>query len=272
MVVDLWGPVDSRRNRQWSSLSDGEPRPVRYIFVGAVFVLFSVFISRLVGAVYLATQNPELATSSAALAAELDLWLHETAAGLLLVRVSQATALLSAVWFAARQFPGGWRALTQWGFSWKQDLALGLGLAVAFRLVTVFFTQTLALMGVEIPPLNNTGSIGGAGLAWAPMFSLLALTVTPLAQELFFRGLMLPTLARTSGAGVAVVASSLAYSLLYLQPTAQGTLYVGCTTFFLSVVAAGLFLNKRRMGAALIFHVGFNFTGITMFVISALTG
>ena len=74
----------------------------------------------------------------------------------------------------------------------------------------------------------------------------------PLAEEFFYRGMLLQGLRRRISDVAAVLVSSVLFALVHIQPI----LYPG--TFVLGVMAAVATLRTRRLGMAWAMHIGFN--------------
>ena len=74
----------------------------------------------------------------------------------------------------------------------------------------------------------------------------------PIAEEIFFRGLLLRAMEKTFGTKVAVVGSSLAFAATHFQFIQFPALFMAGLVFALLVVRTG------RLGAAIIGHMAFN--------------
>lgn len=84
------------------------------------------------------------------------------------------------------------------------------------------------------------------------LFSLVVAVGAPLAEEFFYRGMVLQGLRRHVSDVVAVLGSAALFALIHVQPV----LFPG--TFVLGLVAAIATLRTRRLGMACAMHVGFN--------------
>lgn len=106
-----------------------------------------------------------------------------------------------------------------------------------------------------------------------PALVITALTiviVAPLVEELFFRGLVLPTVrgdARgTASSVVAVIASAVIFALMHViaADTPQAALATGIASLTLGVGTGILAVTTNRLGGAILSHAVFNGSVIVM--------
>jgi hypothetical protein len=102
----------------------------------------------------------------------------------------------------------------------------------------------------------------------AYLLSILAVSVGPLMEELFFRGFMYPVLARRMGAVWAVLLTALPFGLLHLQQYgwAWGA---GLVIFLVGVVCGTVRAVTKSVAASFLVHVGYN--GMQMVIAIAVT-
>lgn len=104
-------------------------------------------------------------------------------------------------------------------------------------------------------------SASGAGIA---LLVLVVCVGAPFAEELFFRGLLLRSLDKRWGVGVALVGSSVVFALSHLQGVQLPALVVfGAVTGYLAI-------RTGRLGPAILCHAGFN--AWTVFQLLVLDG
>lgn len=174
------------------------------------------------------------------------------------------------------------------GLSFKPiDLAIGLGLAVWGKIMSIVFVAIAFAVTGEFPKSGNVDL--GDDRLWAALSGiLLASLLGPIVEEIFFRGLVLRGVRHdvlrgarsrreqpaTSGVQrialvVAVVASSAAFAGMHLQPAFDPSLLVALalSTFSLGVMHALITLVTGRLGSAIVSHVLFN--GISVAVLLA---
>lgn len=91
----------------------------------------------------------------------------------------------------------------------------------------------------------------------AYLLAIIAVTIGPLVEELFFRGLFYPVLARRWGAAWGVVLTSLPFALMHMPQYgyAWGALLV---IFIVGVVCGTVRAITQSVGASFLVHVGYN--------------
>jgi membrane protease YdiL (CAAX protease family) len=135
-----------------------------------------------------------------------------------------------------------------------KDVPNGIVIGVALQLLVLPIVYWPILRLTDVEPGASAEEL--VDLIDGPM-DLVILTVVvaigaPLAEEFFYRGMLLQGLRRRFPDIVAVLVSSGLFALVHIQPI----LYPG--TFVLGVVAAIATLKTRRLGMAWAMHIGFN--------------
>ena len=91
----------------------------------------------------------------------------------------------------------------------------------------------------------------------AYLLSIIAVTLGPLMEELFFRGFMYPVLARRMGAAWGVVLTALPFGLIHLPQ--YGWAWGAALVIVLVGVVCGIVRAvTRSVGASFLVHVGYN--------------
>lgn len=152
-----------------------------------------------------------------------------------------------------------WQAI-RWGWPRTEWKLLALGAAT---FVVLGLLQTLLPMPKDTPfehlfdrPLD------------AYLLAILAVSIGPLMEELFFRGLLYPVLARRMGVAWGIVLTALPFGLLHLPQ--YGWAWGAALVIFLVGVVCGIVRAvTRSVGASFLVHVGFN--GAQMLVAMAAT-
>lgn len=188
-----------------------------------------------------------------------------------------------SVWAIGVSLAGGWVGFVGWPIvasyrKGQRSLARDFGLEVrwvdvgwgalggvgAIAVSVVGGLLWRALTGDD-PPGNgdflpqNPGVVGGLAL-WV----LIAL-LTPIAEELFFRGLVLRAIGRRWTLPVGVVASSLVFGLLHFEGgdgIGHGLFIVGVTALYGAVFALLVVRSGGRLGASIIAHTCVNTLGV----------
>lgn len=140
-------------------------------------------------------------------------------------------------------------------------IAIGLGcqlimvpvLYLPFRLFNHHLEEQLGR-----PAQHLTGLAHGPGIA---VLGVLVVVGAPVVEELFFRGLLLRSLARRFGTGWAVPGSALLFGLAHYEPLQLLALLA------FGVVLAVLAVRTGRLGPGIFAHAAFN--AITVAVLAA---
>ncbi len=98
-------------------------------------------------------------------------------------------------------------------------LAASLGMNVAY----VALVQSSGLDLLQPPEIPSDVLFPGAGIVLT--FQALAIW-TPFTEEVFFRGFFYPGLVRRLGAGWALIASAVVFSLFHVDPRVMGPIFV----------------------------------------------
>jgi uncharacterized protein len=143
-----------------------------------------------------------------------------------------------------------WKAIrwnwpdTQWGLA-----ALGMG---AVMLVVLSMLQFVLPMPKETPFEHLFDRPRDAYL-----LALLAVSIGPLMEELFFRGFMYPVLARRIGAMWGILLTALPFGLLHLQQYGWAW-SIGLIIFLVGVVCGVVRATTKSVAASFLVHVGYN--------------
>lgn len=111
---------------------------------------------------------------------------------------------------------------------------------------------------LSAPAEDLLSTVDGGGLV---VMGIGVVVVAPIVEELFFRGLLLDTIRRRWGTATAVVASSLFFGAIHLQPLQFAGLTMAGLVFAVAVVRTG------RIGTAIAVHAGFNATTFVALVV-----
>ena len=138
------------------------------------------------------------------------------------------------------------------GKVWK-TMALGLALAVpAWIGATVLaFLAGLLFEAIGLPP-DNTILDSFLERADPTVILVAFIVVAPVAEELFFRGVVYNAWERERGAKVAILGSAALFALIH------GSVYALAPIFALGVALALLYRATRSLPATMALHAGFN--------------
>lgn len=102
----------------------------------------------------------------------------------------------------------------------------------------------------------------------AYLIALIATTLAPLMEELFFRGFMYPVIARRLGAAWGILLTSLLFALPHLQQYAWAWA-AGLVVFGVGIACGVVRAVTKSVGASFLVHVGYN--GMQMLLAVAVT-
>lgn len=109
---------------------------------------------------------------------------------------------------------------------------------------------------------SEPGLLGGLAL-W-----VLVAVLTPVAEELFFRGLMLRAVGRRFGLPIGIVASSLVFGLFHTSALSAAGLFIVVVTAAYGAVFAWLVVRAQgRLGPAIVAHAVVNTAGVLALVL-----
>ena len=158
--------------------------------------------------------------------------------------------VFGALWrlFAHHFRIGFFRALSwRWPVRWPMFLAGGVMLALA-----VEFGARLLPTPPELPidkmlrtPLD----------AW--LMCVFGVLIAPFAEEVFFRGLLFPALARHAGAVASLIMTSVLFGVIHGQQLAGAWIQVTCI-ILVSMVLTVIRWRFRSLASSTLVHVGYN--------------
>ncbi|MGO9087787.1 MAG: lysostaphin resistance A-like protein [Terriglobales bacterium] len=152
-----------------------------------------------------------------------------------------------------------WRAI-RWNWPAAHWKLLGLG---AVMLVVLSLLQSLLPMPKDTPFEHLFDRPRDAYL-----ISIIAVSIGPLMEELFFRGFLYPVLARQMGAVWGVLLTALPFGLIHL-PQYGWAWGAALVIFLVGVVCGAVRAATKSVGASFLVHVGYN--GTQMLIAVAAT-
>ena len=168
--------------------------------------------------------------------------------------------LLAVYLFAVRRAGGSWAAVGLNAFSWRW-LALAPFLT-ALEFAGMAFINTQLLWRFTGTPFENPQIetiTGGMRLTKIDLFLLLILVavIAPIAEELFFRGMLYPLLRQRWGVVLAIVASALIFGLVHFIPVLiPGLMFVGLILGWVrqrsNSVVPGMIIHALQNGIAIL--------------------
>ncbi len=93
------------------------------------------------------------------------------------------------------------------------------------------------------------------------LFVVAVVVVAPVVEEWFYRGMLLPTLARRFGTVAGAVSSSAVFALVHQEPILLPGLFV------LALLLSWLTIRTGRIGPAIVAHMAFNATTVVQLLV-----
>lgn len=152
---------------------------------------------------------------------------------------------------------GFWQAI-RWNWPRSEWRLLALGAAMFF---TLGLLQNLLPMPKDTPFEHLFDRPRDAYL-----LSIIAVTLGPLMEELFFRGFLYPVLARRMGVAWGIALTALPFGLIHL-PQYGWAWGAALVIFMVGVVCGVVRAVTRSVGASFLVHVGFNGTQMLIAVV-----
>jgi len=151
-----------------------------------------------------------------------------------------------------------WQAI-RWNWPQSEWKMLALGAAMFF---TLGLLQALLPMPKDTPFEHLFDRPRDAYL-----LAIIAVSLGPLMEELFFRGFMYPVLARRMGVAWGIALTALPFGLIHLPQ--YGWAWGAALVIFLVGVVCGMVrAATRSVGASFLVHVGFNGTQMLIAVVA----
>jgi membrane protease YdiL (CAAX protease family) len=162
-----------------------------------------------------------------------------------------------------RQLGVGFRPIDLWG--------IPIGVAGQFLVVALYAPFIKHLHNFDAPVKKLTGGSHGSGL-W--LIAVATVIVAPIAEELFFRGLLFRSLLNLAGAlrsprgrKIGVVTAVIADGVLFALAHGELAQLAGLALF--GMVLALVFLKTGRLGMSMAAHMSFNAVAIASLVASS---
>lgn len=136
---------------------------------------------------------------------------------------------------------------------------IGYPLVIAFAYL---WQQGLRYFGWEIEPQMALQALAEARLDWLWGYAVfVAVVLAPVAEEIVFRGLLLPPLSRRLGVATSVFTSSIIFSMIHFHLAAAGPLFV------FSVILSVAYIHTSSLIVPIVMHAVFNMVSIILFLI-----
>ncbi len=185
--------------------------------------------------------------------------------------VSLAMLALSVVAWVAVRYPAHVRALFGRARPGRRDVVFGIGAGLAaFVVISVGFGGLLQLLvrllQRELPPVQQELQALARDPSTAPLLLIGAALVAPLAEELFFRGMLYPALRNHLPAWPAIGLSGLAFAGTHYQDSLDGYLLVVVIIFPLGMVLAWLYERRGTIVVPVLAHAVYNLVQVVLLI------
>lgn len=141
-----------------------------------------------------------------------------------------------------------------------RDLPIGLGIGAACQLlVPVLYFALRPFMGErDVSEAARETLDRGRGALGVALVVALVVLVAPVAEEIYFRGLVLRASERSFGPTAALVGTSVLFALYHFQLLQFPALLL------LAVALGWIAMRTGRLGVPIVAHIGFNLTAVIL--------
>ena len=165
----------------------------------------------------------------------------------------------SVSWATKRKGTGSLR--TDFGLAMRwTDIPVGLAIGFVGQIAIILIVIPIyTLLGVDTDEVGQTAEKLADRAVHTPDVVLLLIVVVigaPIVEELFYRGLMLRSVERRWGSGVAITSTSVVFAAIHFQP------YDFLALALFSVLVSTLAVRAGRLGPGIWAHVAFNLTAV----------
>lgn len=163
--------------------------------------------------------------------------------------------ILAGTWLlVVRRYSAGWASLglrLPARAGWLPVMATMAGLAAIFVAAMIGLIWALSALGLPavLAPISPTPAPGD------PLFIATVLgsvALTPVAEEVLFRGVLYQSLRKRGGAAFGITVSALLFAAMHLRPAAAPELFV------LGVLLAVAFERTRSLYPSILLHAAYN--------------
>lgn len=151
---------------------------------------------------------------------------------------------------------GSGRPDRDFGLAFKPvDIAWAMAGFAAFWAFNAAATVIFTLVADGEPP-TNTDLVDSATTSTAALIALFIAVglVTPVVEELVFRGFVLRAIGKRYGAPIAIAGSSIPFGMMHFQGGWGGLWIIGLLSVYGAILALLTVRNDGRLGAAIICH------------------
>lgn len=243
----------ANQSAAWRSAAAGSremPGAAPWTWVDAVIIVAVLFAAYVASEATLSSSAVALMPEAGRIAARaLVLGLFAT------VEFIALTALARRHGMSLRQAFGSVGA-TRSGQDRIADGILVIGLLIGLRLISLLWGALARAVHLEVPAGDKLVEVFGAGPLGLALSALIVVLVTPVAEELIFRGVVQKGLAQRFGPWTAIAGAAAVFALLHFTP------WMFVPVFALGVAAGWLAWNRGSLWPAVALHVLYNGTAV----------
>lgn len=180
---------------------------------------------------------------------------------LILSGIPMYGSMVLSIWLlGVRKYRIPWRFLGFRRFNVTRGVFMALGVVGAGIVVGILYNLLLQALGRD-PVSTLPPDFSATPANWA-VLAIIAVVFAPVFEELFFRGFILPGIARQWGYGWGILASAVLFSLSHLDP---GSLV---PIFILGLLLAWLYRATGSIWPCIITHCAYNSIALIMAAVS----
>ena len=195
----------------------------------------------------------------------------ETDAQAVVLPITAIALVLVVVVYVAVRYPGAARRLL--GPARPSWTALGIGIVaggVAWAALTLGFGTLLELIAralqAELPQVQETYQKIAQDQTAAPLLVIGSVVAAPIAEELFYRGLLFSALRKRFDLWPAMGLSGLVFGLTHVQASIEGYLLVLLIIMPLGMFLAFLYDRTRTLLVPITAHAVFNLVNVLLLI------
>jgi membrane protease YdiL (CAAX protease family) len=168
---------------------------------------------------------------------------------------------LTVAWVRLRDERGP-RALLGWRPPATGDAVAGLVAGIVGSVLITFVLGAglrllLRQFGIEMPPVQESLRVFATGPT-APLAVVVIVVIAPVAEELFFRGMLFPALWDRFGLWPGIVGSGLVFGAVHAEP------FVIAITAVLGMFLAWIYKLRGTLVVPIVAHAVFNALGVVL--------
>ena len=173
--------------------------------------------------------------------------------------------------FVNRRHPRKTNLLLGWRRPTWRDAGIGLGAGIVALVVLAWgvgnVLQWIAqALETELPEVQEQFQTLARDRSTAPLLVLSAVVIAPIAEELFFRGMLFQALRKHFSVWPAVGTSAVLFAMTHIQRSTEGYLMVLLIIIPLGMLLAYLYERRGTLLVPILIHATFNLIQVTQLI------